>query len=61
MHLLCVAVCRLYDGKILCDFANEIKSGAVSELVRVVIIYFTDITASIGTVKSILEFSFLVL
>lgn len=33
VHLLCVAVCRLYDGKILCDFANEIKSGAVSELV----------------------------
>ena len=30
--LLCVMY-RLYDGKILCDFANEVKSGAVSELV----------------------------
>ena len=30
---VCVCVCRLYDGKILCDFANEIKIGAVSELV----------------------------
>ena len=30
-----VCVCRLYDGKVLCDFANELKDGAVSEQVRV--------------------------
>ena len=36
---------RLYDGKILCDFANEIKSGAVSELV----------SQSFGFLNSILQ------
>ena len=30
---VCVSLSRLYDGKILCDLANEVKSGAVSELV----------------------------
>ena len=33
--MCCAVPCRLYDGKVFCDFANEVKSGAVSELVSV--------------------------